>query len=93
MITAILYREFSGQSLSEVAQQFSIPCARLRAWAAALEDDLPAIKATLKLEPAGAAAKSRGRGRATYYNNPEMVDAVAAIRMLGFRDALRAGSR
>ncbi|HYJ84886.1 MAG TPA: hypothetical protein VEW46_02360 [Pyrinomonadaceae bacterium] len=49
--------------------------------------------ATLKLEPAGAAAKSRGGGRATYYNNPEMVDAVAAIRMLGFRDALRAGSR
>ena len=93
MITAILYREFSGQSLSEVAQQFSITRARLQAWARALEDDLPAIMATLKLEPAGAAAKSRGGGRATYYNNPEMVDAVAAIRMLGFRDALRAGSR
>jgi hypothetical protein len=94
MIEAVLYRRFSGQSLSEVAALFSITRVRLHQWHHALDADgsLTKVMAALRLEPAGPLARCRSGSRPTYHNNPEMIAAVAAIRMQSFRQALR-GSR
>ena len=95
LVEAILYRQFSGQGLTEVAELFQVTRTRLHQWTVQFEADgtLPAIMAALKLEPAGAAARSRGGSRPTYWRNESMMAAVAQIRLEGFREALRAGRR
>ena len=94
MIEAILYREFSGRSLTQVSETFGLTRIRLHTWHTALEADgrLRKIMAALKLEPAGPLARCRSGSRPTYWRNQAMVDAVAAIRLQNFREALR-GSR
>ena len=51
MIEAILFREFSGRSLTEVAELFGVTRIRLHTWRNALEADgtLARIMAALKL--------------------------------------------
>ena len=72
-----------------VSEAFGITKVRLHQWQHAIAHLLPAIMATLKLEPAGPQAKSRGGHRPAYYSNPEMLTAILAIRMRDFRAALR----
>ena len=91
VITAILYREFTGQSLSQVAEVFAIARVRLHQWHHAIEADLPGIMAALRLEPASPLARWLGGSRPSHHNDSEMVAAVAAIGMQGFRDASRTG--
>jgi hypothetical protein len=94
-IEAILFREFSGRSLTETSEIFAITRVRLHSWHNAIEADgsLRRIMAVLKLEPANPLARARTGERSRHHNNPEMVAAIAAIRMRGFRDALREGRR
>jgi hypothetical protein len=92
MIEAILFREFSGQSLTDVAEVFGITRVRLFQWEHAIEAVLPAIMAALRLESAGPLARCRSGSRPSYRRDQAMVDAVAAIRFQSFREALR-GSR
>ena len=55
VIAAILYREFSGQSLRHAAEVFGITRVSLHDWHQAIEADgsLAKVMAALKLEPAG----------------------------------------
>jgi hypothetical protein len=94
-IEAILFREFSGRSLTEVSETFGITRVKLHTWQHAIEASgaLSKIMAVLKLEPANPLAKARSGERSRYHNDPAMVAAIAAIRMHGFRDALREGRR
>ncbi|MBT1512567.1 hypothetical protein KIP88_18855 [Bradyrhizobium sp. SRL28] len=89
MVEAVLYREFTGQSLAEVSEAFGIAKVRLHQWQHAIAAELPQIMATLKLEPASPHARTRGGHRPSYHNNPEMLAAIVAIRMRDFRAALR----
>ena len=91
MIEAILFREFSGRSLTETAELFGVTRIRLHTWHNALEADgsLRRIMAALKLKPAGPLARARSGERARYWNDPQMVAAVTGIRLQRFRDALR----
>ena len=66
MIEAILFREFSGQSLTDVAELFGITRVRLFQWEHAIEAVLPAIMAALRLEPAGPLARCRSGSRPTF---------------------------
>ena len=90
MITAILFREFSGRSLTETAEIFDLTRVRLHQWQHALEADgsLQKVMATLKLESAGALARARTGERPRHHNNPEMLAAITTLRLQGFRDAL-----
>ena len=76
MIEAVLFREFSGQSLSDVAELFGITRVRLHQWHHAIEADLPAIMAAVRLEPAGRSARCSSGSRPTYHNDPAMMAAV-----------------
>ena len=92
MIAAILYLEFSGESLRHAAELFGLTKTRLNEWRNAIAADLPRIMVALRLEPAGGLARRRG-GRVFYGNNPAMMAEIAGLRLRNFRDALRAGSR
>jgi hypothetical protein len=94
MIEAVLYREFSGQSLIHAAEVFGLTRVRLHEWhrAIAADGSLARIMAALKLEPASALMRRRG-GRPFYHRDAKMVAAVAQIRLQNFCEALRAGSR
>ena len=87
MIEAVLFREFSGQSLTEIAWQFGTTRVRLHQWSHALAHLLPGIMAALKLEPAGR------RGRMFYGSNSAQAAEIASLRIGNFREALRAGRR
>ena len=89
MIEAIAYRRFSGQSLAEVSGTFGVTKVRLHTWEQAIAHELPAIMKALKLKPASALASTHSGHRPSYYHNPEMLAAIVALRMRGFRDALR----
>jgi hypothetical protein len=93
VIEAILYREFSGQSLAEVAEVFALTKVRLHQWHHAIAAELPQIMATLRLERASASARCRSGSRPTYRDNPAMVAAVGELRLRKFRQALRGGGR
>jgi hypothetical protein len=84
VIAAILYLEFSGQSLRHVGEVFGLSRTRLHEWHRAIEADgsLARIMAALKLEPAGR------RGRVFYGNDAAMAAEIAAIRIGEFRAAL-----
>jgi len=90
VISAILYRQHSGQSLSHAAELFGVTRARLHEWDRALAADgsLAQILKALKLEPASALARRRG-GRPFYHRDPKMVAAVTELRLRNFADALR----
>ena len=86
VVEAILFRKFSRQGLTEVCETFEVTRTRRHPWTVEVEANgtLPAII------PAGAAARSRGGSRPTYWRDEAMVAAVAAIRFQKFRQALRA---
>ena len=90
MIVAILYLEFSGQSLRHVGELFGLSRTRLHEWHQALEADgsLAKVQAALKLEPSG-----RRGGRVFYGSSAAMAAEIAAIRIGNFREALRGGRR
>lgn len=94
MIAALLYREFSGQSLSHAAEMFRVTRVRLHQWHRALEADgsLADIMAALKLEPAGPLARCAA-GRPWYARDAELAARVAQFRLQNFADALRASRR
>jgi hypothetical protein len=87
VIEAILFRAHSGRSLAEVSETFEVKRSTLHLWQVAIATKLPAIMAALKLEPASPLARSRGGSR--HHHSTEMQATIAAIRMQGFRDALR----
>jgi len=93
-ISAILYREHSGQSLRHVADQYGLSRVRLHEWHRAIEADgsLARIMKALKLVPAGPLVR-RGGGRPFYSHNPAMVAQVTAIRLQNFREALQTRRR
>ena len=92
VVEAILFRKFSRQGLTEVCETFEVTRTRRHPCTVEVEANgtLPAIMEALKLKPAGAAARSRGGSRPTYWRDEAMVAAVAAIRFQNFRQALRA---
>ncbi|WP_065754174.1 hypothetical protein [Bradyrhizobium paxllaeri] len=63
---AILYREFSGRSLTETAEAFNVTRVRPHQWHHGIEAELPAIMTALKLEPASASARCRGGDRPSF---------------------------
>ena len=89
MIEAILFREFSGQSLTDVAELFGVTRVRCISGNMRSRLELPAIMAALKLEPAGTARQRCRSGSRHHHRDPAMIAAIAAIRMRGFKDALR----
>jgi hypothetical protein len=95
LITAVLYREHSGQSLSEVAEVFGITRVRLHQWTHALEADgsLARVMAALRLEPASRSVRSLSGNRPFYHRDPAMMAEISALRIGSFREALRAGRR
>ena len=63
MISAILYRASSGQSVREAADAFGVTKTQLNEWEAAISGELPGILQALRLEVAsfpvhGAGAKA-----------------------------------
>jgi hypothetical protein len=92
VIEAILFREHSGWSLTDTAALFGLTRVRLYQWHTAIAADLPRILAVLGLEPADQLMRRRG-GRAFYRDDAEMADAIAAIKLRNFAEALRAGRR
>jgi hypothetical protein len=83
MVEAVLFREFSGQSITEISWQFGTTRAKLHAWTHALAADLPEVMAALKLEP------SRARGKVFYGNGTAQAAEIASLRIGNFREALR----
>ena len=53
MISALLFRTTTGQSVRETAAVFGVAKTKLHEWGNALEGVLPGILQTLQLEPAG----------------------------------------
>jgi hypothetical protein len=92
MIEAVVYREYSGQSLVETAVAYGVSKARLYDWHAAIAPVLPDIMAQLKLEPAGLLSRGRGGPRRST-NDPARAAAIVQIRLDRFYDAVRAGRR
>jgi hypothetical protein len=91
VVSAILYRQFSGCGLRDVAEWFGLSRARLAEWSVAMERDgsLARVMKALKLEPADWLCWSRG-GRQYYARGgAEMKAAVVRLKFQNFREALR----
>ncbi len=90
VICALMYREFSGQSLRHVGGQYGLSRTRLDEWSRALKADgsLPQLMRLLKLKLASSLPR-RGGGRAWYHHNKALVAEVTAIKLAEFRQALR----
>ena len=95
LIEAVLFREHTGQSLSEVAELFGITRVRLHQWTHAIEaDGSPArAMAALRLEVASRSVRSLSGNRPFYHRDPAMVAKISALRVGEFREALRASRR
>ena len=63
MISAILYRACTGQSLRETAEAFGVSRTRLHEWEGALASELPGIMHKLRLAPAPASHVSGAAAR------------------------------
>jgi hypothetical protein len=92
LIEAVVYREYSGQSLVETAVAYGVSKARLYDWHAAIAPVLPDIMAQLKLKPAGLLARARGGPRRST-NDPARAAAIVQVRLDRFYDTVRAGRR
>ena len=89
VISAILYREHSGQSLRHAGEAYGISRARLDEWSRALEADGSVTKmmTALKLKAAGPLVRRAG-GRPWYHRNQALAAEVVAIKLAEFRQAL-----
>lgn len=89
VISAILYRAQSGQSLREVSDAYGISRAKISEWERLLEAEsvLPKLIRKLGLEPAGSLAW-RGGGQAWQRRHNCAAD-VTALRLQNFGQALR----
>ena len=87
VISAILYRATSGQSVRETAAVFGVAKTKLHEWGNAVEDALPGILQTLQLEPAG--RRMRRAGGADWRKRSGIYASVAALRLQNFGRALR----
>jgi hypothetical protein len=89
MISAILFRQFSGTGLRDAAAWFGVTRVRLSEWTMALEADgsLARLMKLLRLKPASRLGSS---GRHSYQGrDAKMAAAITAIRLADFREALR----
>jgi transposase len=89
VISAVLYRASSGQSLRDVATAYGITRARLSEWETLLEAEsvLPKLMQKLGLDAAGSLAW-RGGGQAWQRRHNCAAD-VTALRLEKFGQALR----
>ena len=87
VISALLYRASSGQSLRDVAEAYGISRTRLSEWDALLVAEMPKLVQKLGLEPAGSLAW-RGGGQAWQRRTTCAAD-VTALRLRNFGQALR----
>ena len=87
MISAILFRVSSGQSVRETAAVFGVAKTKLHEWGTAVEPVLPGILQTLRLEPAG--PRMRRAGGADWRKRSGIYEGVSALRLQDFGQALR----
>lgn len=87
VISAILYRATSGQSVRETAAVFGVAKTKLHEWGNAVEGVLPGILQTLRLEPAG--PRMRRAGGADWRKRSGIYEGVSALRLEDFGRALR----
>lgn len=87
MISALLYRSSSGQSLRDVAEAYGISRTRLSEWDALLAAEMPRLMRKLGLEAASWLAW-RGGGQAWQARHNCAAD-VNALRLENFGRALR----
>jgi transposase len=87
VISALLYRYSSGQSLREVSAAFDVSRARLSEWEAVLQAILPKLMKQLGLDSAGWLTW-RGGGQTWLRRSDRHAD-VTALRLQNFSRALR----
>ena len=87
VISALLYRASSGQSLRDVAEAYGISRARLSEWERLLESVLPQLMQKLGLD-AASSRSWRGGGQAWTRRTTIYAD-VTALRLANFGRALR----
>ena len=91
IISAILYRSCTGQSVREAADAFGVTRTKLNSWERALASELPGIMGTLQLE--AASSHMQRRGGQSWRRRPDVYERVTALRLKDFRAALRRTSR
>ena len=91
VISAIVYRNWSGLSLRHIANWYGVTVGRLQTWETQLRDggQLAAIMKVFGLPHASALQWSNG-GQVSAWRNPDMAKRIAALRFQQFRAALRA---
>jgi hypothetical protein len=95
VISAVLFRQFSGLGLRDVAEWFGTSRVRLAEWTAAMESDgsLQKVMEALGIQRAGPLLWSGGGQQSSrQIRDKEMADKVLALRFTKFRDALRGRS-
>ena len=91
MISAILYRASSGQSVREAADAFGVTKTKLNEWERALAGELPGIMQALRLEVAS--SRVHRRGGQGWQRTPNVYDRVTALQLEHFGAALRRTAR
>ena len=87
MISALLYRASSGQSLRETAEAFGVSRARLHEWECALASELPGIMHALHLE--AALPRVQRPGGTGWRRHPDLYGRLQALHLQDFGQALR----
>ena len=87
MISALLYRATSGQSVRETAAVFGVAKTKLHEWGNAVVAVMPGILQTLRLESAG--RRMRRAGGADWRKRSGIYEGVSALRLQDFGRALR----
>ena len=88
LVTAILYRAFSGGSLRDVAELFPVTRCRLHEGERDLAAVLPRILRTLRLRPLPSAMYRRGGGQDWRRRTPGVHERVVAYQLQEFGEAL-----
>ena len=91
IISAIVFRNWSGESLRHIATWYGVTVGRVQTWETQLRDggQLAAIMKELGLPHASALQWVNG-GQVSAWRNPDTAKRIAALRFTQFRDALRA---